>query len=895
MKNFSLTLRFLLITVFLSVLFSSCSFNQNDQFLGGGNNSVTAPIETKTNEIALPLSPAQAISEYEAAKIWMSTAAHVTNNDSDPDTYYVMIFLTNEGQYAGLLQNYILYSPLPFACLETNEALKEPSRQTGLITGSGYTNVYPIYALITSLHYNAFLDSPIFVFKPIRKISTDELATNHFRDFTDDYDAKMVSLGIEVPQHLANKGLFDWLANAVRSVWKAITNIVGAITVAIGNVIMGSCNVNGTITYSGVVEDVNRAVSGTLPGVTVEFGYALGTVSRVADSSGYYSAQLTRDVTYIMNIELQASYCKIGDNASAFIFPYVYHVGDVYVPKTDSCGRNVNINNVFGYLMGMIRNLNSFAAANGILGGNVPQIKIKVDQPFSGGAGAEYQDQPLQLIYDEPNITVPMKNAYWLAGLAHEYGHFLHITGVKRYNNIPFYIFIPIFKMKYPDGKTDPLYTDIPLSLLTEGVAEFFSYVYMRNQYPDNFNWTRLENNYGSMDVLYYSSDSNFRTIGRADNGGSFLYQYDFKRYYKEASILYDLWDNNSLPPMDYNLEIKNSASITPIFLYASSNFHDCPLTNAGYFSNQFSYTAVANREADLDSVSVSLSRIFEMCSPMNFSDPNSPYYSDGEFTNRVKASASILGISQASADRIVELHTCIMVVPSNDTNNTNTNSTNDTNAYTNAMPTNGLTAFYPFCGNANDYSGNGHDCSNAFAVPVQDRFGNNNQAYYFNGTNAYLASNFRISSDKTFSIVFWFRESATDSSFKRWVSTTSGFFTNETICIREERVTGSNNSNKFQLFLGTATFSTNIYFWRDSNWHMFTLVSDDAKTTLYFDTNILVSVNSSIIPQTGLYIGGRYSYLNNEYTKGCIDDVRIYDFSLNNNEILAHYHENGY
>ncbi len=45
-----------------------------------------------------------------------------------------------------------------------------------------------------------------------------------------------------------------------------------------------------------------------------------------------------------------------------------------------------------------------------------------------------------------------------------------------------------------------------------------------------------------------------------------------------------------------------------------------------------------------------------------------------------------------------------------------------------------GLVAYYPFNGNANDESGNGFDGIVRGATPVEDRFGNIDSAYYFNG-----------------------------------------------------------------------------------------------------------------------------------------------------------------
>jgi hypothetical protein len=57
-------------------------------------------------------------------------------------------------------------------------------------------------------------------------------------------------------------------------------------------------------------------------------------------------------------------------------------------------------------------------------------------------------------------------------------------------------------------------------------------------------------------------------------------------------------------------------------------------------------------------------------------------------------------------------------------------------------VPSNGLVAYYPFNGNANDESGNGNNGVVYGATLVPDRFGNSNRAYYFNGTNNYIVTN---------------------------------------------------------------------------------------------------------------------------------------------------------
>ncbi|HTA63003.1 MAG TPA: LamG-like jellyroll fold domain-containing protein, partial [Bacteroidia bacterium] len=64
--------------------------------------------------------------------------------------------------------------------------------------------------------------------------------------------------------------------------------------------------------------------------------------------------------------------------------------------------------------------------------------------------------------------------------------------------------------------------------------------------------------------------------------------------------------------------------------------------------------------------------------------------------------------------------------------------STNDT-LYANAFLNKGLVAYYPFNGNANDFSGNGHNGTTVGVSLATDRFGNSSKCYSFAGTSTYI------------------------------------------------------------------------------------------------------------------------------------------------------------
>ena len=60
----------------------------------------------------------------------------------------------------------------------------------------------------------------------------------------------------------------------------------------------------------------------------------------------------------------------------------------------------------------------------------------------------------------------------------------------------------------------------------------------------------------------------------------------------------------------------------------------------------------------------------------------------------------------------------------------------NDAIINTNTNVTDGLIAYYPFSGNANDNSSNGNDATVYGATLITDRNNMPNSAYHFNGTN---------------------------------------------------------------------------------------------------------------------------------------------------------------
>ncbi len=66
-------------------------------------------------------------------------------------------------------------------------------------------------------------------------------------------------------------------------------------------------------------------------------------------------------------------------------------------------------------------------------------------------------------------------------------------------------------------------------------------------------------------------------------------------------------------------------------------------------------------------------------------------------------------------------------------------NPVDNKNGQPNPLPTEGLVAWYPFNGNANDESGNGRNGTVFGARLTDDRMGNEQQAYQLDGVDDYI------------------------------------------------------------------------------------------------------------------------------------------------------------
>ena len=166
-----------------------------------------------------------------------------------------------------------------------------------------------------------------------------------------------------------------------------------------------------------------------------------------------------------------------------------------------------------------------------------------------------------------------------------------------------------------------------------------------------------------------------------------------------------------------------------------------------------------------------------------------------------------------------------------------------------NNIPTNGLVGYWPFNGNANDESGNGNDGIVHGASLTNDRYGNSNKAYNFNGAGNFID----FASNKSFNIL-------NDITISCWSKPEN--FNGE----QQQLVWFGDNQSAKDPYSISINSNNNFYFRRDIS------LGDDNMICEYLQP----------IPERYTHIVGRYSSLKNEMDI-FIDGVLQNSIKLNN------------
>jgi hypothetical protein len=191
-----------------------------------------------------------------------------------------------------------------------------------------------------------------------------------------------------------------------------------------------------------------------------------------------------------------------------------------------------------------------------------------------------------------------------------------------------------------------------------------------------------------------------------------------------------------------------------------------------------------------------------------------------------------------------------------------------------------GLVAYYPFNGNANDESGNGNHGTVHGATLTEDMFGNANSAYSFNGTGDHISIPVNINPGlmRQLTMTAWARAD-NDSPIRQVISHDNGGYD------RSMGIDYRGGGTGWSAFSGTGAV-LGYHPVEVGEWVFLVVVYDqDTETvTLY--------VNDSSYEEMGsLGSGLDYTLIGSnpfhgEYFQGAIDDIRVYDRALSEDEI---------
>jgi hypothetical protein len=261
-------------------------------------------------------------------------------------------------------------------------------------------------------------------------------------------------------------------------------------------------------------------------------------------------------------------------------------------------------------------------------------------------------------------------------------------------------------------------------------------------------------------------------------------------------------------------------------------------------------------------------------------------------------SAATVFGLSEGSHTVSFASITGWDTPPNKTVTITNGATTTASGLYTpSGWMTDGLVAYYPFNGNANDQSGHGNDGIVYGATLTADRFGNPNNAYFFNGTSSYIRipQSASLNNLQNATISYW---------TKYYKSTSGGYDVSMTICNGQDRFSPPG-------FWTYATATQLIHFL--GQWNNVSVdvalpfdasvpLDQQAFVSVTFvanPTNILIYKNGALqgtTPRQGIgisrpsydwFIGcsgdlGLYPY----YLDGMMDDVRIYNRALSDQEV---------
>ena len=195
-------------------------------------------------------------------------------------------------------------------------------------------------------------------------------------------------------------------------------------------------------------------------------------------------------------------------------------------------------------------------------------------------------------------------------------------------------------------------------------------------------------------------------------------------------------------------------------------------------------------------------------------------------------------------------------------------------------VPTDGLVAWYPFNGNANDESGNGNDGVANGAVLSTDRWGLTNRSYSFSGSGDYVVAP-RLYQN-AFSVSLWFKTESVQS----YNPLIDAFDSNWEIQLKNSHAdyVSFNDEGGYIEHLASDIVQNNV-------WYNLICTFSDETVSFYTDGTLIDQFSVFALPDNSgdYFIGASMSGIP-QFFIGRIDDIGIWNRALTEEEILGLY-----
>jgi uncharacterized protein (TIGR03437 family) len=221
-------------------------------------------------------------------------------------------------------------------------------------------------------------------------------------------------------------------------------------------------------------------------------------------------------------------------------------------------------------------------------------------------------------------------------------------------------------------------------------------------------------------------------------------------------------------------------------------------------------------------------------------------------------------------------------------------------------IPRNGLIAFYPFTGNANDVSGSNANGTVSGAVLTADRFGKSNQSYSFDGLDDHIAigNPAAVQTTTKVTVAGWVNINEFKSNQSLMAIITKIYFDPNAggnpakgYWLRQDFYGNGTPSFAVALYSATGTYSGMYVGGNEAlttgTWMFIAMTINDMQLKVYKNGTLTNDVTNSVNlvdgTQGDLMIG---TYGGGFKFDGLIDDVTIYNRALSDNEVQQLYEQ---